>query len=90
MTVQLPPMRLLNDPLEYWAAQTPDDEALSYAGRHWTWAQWRDRVRRATGMIAVHRFRAATGTTAVRPAPIRVEIATIVDDDKGSLPTQNG
>ncbi len=51
MTVQLPPIRLLNDALEHWAEQTPDDEALSYAGRHWTWAQWRDRVRRATGAL---------------------------------------
>jgi acyl-CoA synthetase (AMP-forming)/AMP-acid ligase II len=51
MTVEIPAMRLLNDALEHWAERTPDGEALSYAGRRWTWAQWRDRVHRATGAL---------------------------------------
>jgi acyl-CoA synthetase (AMP-forming)/AMP-acid ligase II len=51
MTVQIPPIRRLNDALEHWAEQTPDAEALSFAGRHWTWAQWRDRIHHATGAL---------------------------------------
>jgi acyl-CoA synthetase (AMP-forming)/AMP-acid ligase II len=51
MAVQLPLIRRLNDALECWAEQTPDAEALSFAGRHWTWAQWRDRIHRATGAL---------------------------------------
>jgi acyl-CoA synthetase (AMP-forming)/AMP-acid ligase II len=51
MTVHLPPLHRLNDAIEHWAERTPDAEALSYAGRRWTWAQWRDRIRRATGAL---------------------------------------
>jgi acyl-CoA synthetase (AMP-forming)/AMP-acid ligase II len=51
MTVQIPAIRRLNDALEHWAEQTPHDEALSFAGQRWTWAQWRDRVHHATGAL---------------------------------------
>src|SRR6185437_2005558 len=51
MTVQIPAIRRLNDPLEHWDAQTPHDDALSFAGQRWTWAQWRDRVHHATGAL---------------------------------------
>jgi acyl-CoA synthetase (AMP-forming)/AMP-acid ligase II len=51
MTVQLPAIRLVSDALEHWAATTPDAEALSFAGQHWTWAQWRDRIHRAAGAL---------------------------------------
>ena len=63
MTVQIPPIRLLIDPLEHWASTTPDAEALSFAGRHWTWAQWRDRVQRAAGHCA------RPGSAAATPLP---------------------
>ncbi|HET8562170.1 MAG TPA: long-chain-fatty-acid--CoA ligase [Marmoricola sp.] len=44
-----PEPALLADRLAWWARETPDEEAMSYLGRAWTWAQWHDRVRRATG-----------------------------------------
>ena len=37
------------DRLNHWADATPDGEAMSYLGRTWTWARWRDRVHRAAG-----------------------------------------
>ncbi len=51
MTVETPTIRFLSDSLEHWAAHNPDAEALSYAGQHWTWRQWRDRVRRVAGAL---------------------------------------
>src|SRR5689334_5062458 len=51
MTVQIPAIRLLIDPIEHWAATTPDAEALSFAGQHWTWSQWRARIQRAAGAL---------------------------------------
>ncbi len=46
-----PDARLVGDALEHWARVTPDAEALRYGDQSWTWAQWRDRVHRATGML---------------------------------------
>jgi acyl-CoA synthetase (AMP-forming)/AMP-acid ligase II len=46
-----PPQVFLPDRLEWWAAQRPDDEAMTYLGRSWTWAQWHERVRRAAGAL---------------------------------------
>ena len=43
---------LLDDRLAYWAATTPDAEAVTYLGRSWTWAQCNDRVRRLAGALA--------------------------------------
>lgn len=39
----------VDDRLNYWAAATPDAEAMTYLGRTWTWAQWHERVHRAAG-----------------------------------------
>jgi acyl-CoA synthetase (AMP-forming)/AMP-acid ligase II len=41
----------LDDRLVHWAQTTPDDEALTYLDRTWTWAQWHDRVRRLAGAL---------------------------------------
>ena len=43
--------RFLDDRLAHWAATKPDDEALDYLDRNWTWAQWNDRVRRLAGAL---------------------------------------
>lgn len=43
--------RFLDDRLAHWAATKPDDEALDYLDRKWTWAQWNDRVRRLAGAL---------------------------------------
>ena len=39
----------IDEPLAHWAAHKPDDLAVMYGERRWTWAQWNDRVRRAAG-----------------------------------------
>jgi len=44
-----PTPQYLDDRLAHWAATTPDGEAMTYLDRTWTWAQWHDRVARATG-----------------------------------------
>jgi acyl-CoA synthetase (AMP-forming)/AMP-acid ligase II len=36
---------LLADLIEPWATQRPDELAISYGDRQWTWAQWHDRIR---------------------------------------------
>jgi acyl-CoA synthetase (AMP-forming)/AMP-acid ligase II len=46
-----PDLPLVGDALEHWARTTPDAEAMVFGDRRWTWAQWRDRVRRATGVL---------------------------------------
>jgi acyl-CoA synthetase (AMP-forming)/AMP-acid ligase II len=48
---EAPAQVFLDDRLEWWARQRPAAEAMSYLGRSWTWAQWHDRVRRATGAL---------------------------------------
>ncbi|HQR26460.1 MAG TPA: long-chain-fatty-acid--CoA ligase [Nocardioides sp.] len=42
----------VDDRVAWWAAHTPDAEAVSYLSRSWTWAEWNDRVRRAAGALA--------------------------------------
>lgn len=44
--------RYLDDRLAHWAATKPDDEAIDYLDRKWTWAQWNDRVRRLAGALS--------------------------------------
>ncbi len=44
-----PAPQYVDDRLSHWARETPDAEAMTYGDRTWTWAQWDDRVRRATG-----------------------------------------
>lgn len=46
-----PDPRLLDDRLAYWAETKPDDEAMDYLDRQWTWSQWNDRVRRLAGAL---------------------------------------
>jgi acyl-CoA synthetase (AMP-forming)/AMP-acid ligase II len=36
-------------PVEHWARARPDEVALVFEGREWTWAQWAERVRRVAG-----------------------------------------
>ena len=43
--------RFLDDRIAHWAETTPDDEAITYFERSWTWAQWNDRVRRLAGAL---------------------------------------
>ena len=45
------PASLLNDRVIHWATATPDDEAITYLGRTWTWSQWNDRIRRLAGAL---------------------------------------
>ena len=47
----LPAPRFLDDRLAHWAKTKPDDEAMTYLDRTWTWAQWNDRVRRLAGAL---------------------------------------
>jgi acyl-CoA synthetase (AMP-forming)/AMP-acid ligase II len=51
---ELPEPRFLDDRLSHWARTTPDDEAIVYLDRSWTWAQWDGRIRRLAG--ALRRF----------------------------------
>ena len=44
--------RFLDERVAHWAATKPDDEAVTYLSRSWTWAQWDDRIRRAAGALA--------------------------------------
>lgn len=39
----------LDDRLNHWAEATPDDTAMSFGERSWTWQEWHDRVHRAAG-----------------------------------------
>jgi len=43
---------LLSDWVGRWAKDRPDVQALSYREERWTWTQWHDRVRRATGLLS--------------------------------------
>ena len=43
--------RLLSDDLEHWADLTPDAPAITFGERTFTWARWRDRVRRTAGAL---------------------------------------
>ncbi len=52
--MQPPEPRFLDDRLAYWAEHKPDDEAIAYLSRSWTWAQWNDRVRRLAGALLEH------------------------------------
>jgi acyl-CoA synthetase (AMP-forming)/AMP-acid ligase II len=41
----------LTDRLEHWASAKPDETAVTYLNRSWTWSQWWDRVRRLAGAL---------------------------------------
>jgi acyl-CoA synthetase (AMP-forming)/AMP-acid ligase II len=47
----LPDPRFLDDRIAHWAQTNHDQEAVTYLGRTWTWAQWNDRVRRLAGAL---------------------------------------
>ena len=44
--------RFLDDRLAHWATVKPDEEAVSYLDRSFTWQQFDDRVRRLAGALA--------------------------------------
>ena len=52
MADQAPQPRFLDDRLAHWAKVKPDEEAISYLGRSFTWAQFDERVRRLAGALA--------------------------------------
>ena len=43
--------RFLDERTAHWAKAKPDDDAVIYLDRTWTWAQWNDRVRRLAGAL---------------------------------------
>ena len=43
--------RFLDERVTHWAATKPDDEAITYLSRTWTWAQFDDRIRRVAGAL---------------------------------------
>jgi acyl-CoA synthetase (AMP-forming)/AMP-acid ligase II len=43
--------RFLDERTAHWAKAKPDDEAVTYLDRTWTWAQWNDRIRRLAGAL---------------------------------------
>ncbi len=52
MSTPAPAPRFLDDRLTHWAQTKPDDDAMTYLGRTWSWAQWHDRIRRLAGALA--------------------------------------
>ena len=48
----LPDPRFLDERVAHWAEVKPDEEAITYLDRSWTWSQWNDRVRRLAGTLA--------------------------------------
>ena len=49
---QPPDSQFLDERLAHWAKVKPDEEAISYLGRSFTWGQFNDRVRRLAGALA--------------------------------------
>jgi acyl-CoA synthetase (AMP-forming)/AMP-acid ligase II len=48
----LPEPQFLDERVAHWAETKPDDEAITYFDRTWTWAQWNDRIRRLAGALS--------------------------------------
>jgi acyl-CoA synthetase (AMP-forming)/AMP-acid ligase II len=48
---ELPDPRFLDERTAHWAQTKPDDEAITYMDRTWTWSQWHDRIRRLAGAL---------------------------------------
>ena len=51
MTKNPPERGLLSDRVEHWADTKPDDIAIIYEDRQWTWSQWRDRLHQVSGAL---------------------------------------
>ena len=51
MSASAPDPVFLSDRLAHWAEAKPDQTAVTYLDRSWTWAQWWDRVRRLAGAL---------------------------------------
>ncbi|MGH3360085.1 MAG: long-chain-fatty-acid--CoA ligase [Nocardioidaceae bacterium] len=49
MSEALPDPAFLTDRLEHWAEHTPDDPAITYGDRTWSWSQTADRAHRVSG-----------------------------------------
>ncbi|ULE34132.1 long-chain-fatty-acid--CoA ligase [Mycobacterium sp. IDR2000157661] len=47
----LPAPRFLDERTAHWAETKPDEEAMTYLERSWTWSEWNDRVRRLAGAL---------------------------------------
>ena len=41
----------LDERTAHWAQTKPDDEAVTFSDRTWTWSQWHDRVRHLAGAL---------------------------------------
>ncbi len=41
----------LDEPVAHWAKEKPDEIAVKYGERTWTWSEWDDRVRRCAGAL---------------------------------------
>src|SRR5689334_7624663 len=52
LMADLPTPKFLDERVAHWAATKPDEEAITYLSRTWTWSQWYDRVRRAAGALS--------------------------------------
>ncbi|BBZ26630.1 long-chain-fatty-acid--CoA ligase [Mycolicibacterium madagascariense] len=48
---ELPTPRFLDERTAHWAQTKPDDEAITFKDRTWTWSQWYDRIRRLAGAL---------------------------------------
>ena len=42
---------LLSDRVEQWSDTKPDDIAIIYEDRQWTWSHWRDRIHQVSGAL---------------------------------------
>ena len=51
MSSALAEPRFLDERTAHWAETKPDEEAIDFLDRSWTWAQWNDRVRRLAGAL---------------------------------------
>jgi len=43
--------RFLDERVAHWAKTKPDDEAVTFMDRTWTWSQWHERIRRLAGAL---------------------------------------
>ncbi|MGV0740904.1 long-chain-fatty-acid--CoA ligase [Mycolicibacterium sp. XJ870] len=48
----LPTPKFLDERVAHWSATKPDEEAVTYLSRTWTWFQFDDRIRRLAGALS--------------------------------------